>query len=149
LALICCPACTATNKPEQRDFLNFGRDEYNMKNPFKTANTILYCTKWTETVGFYRDRLGLPVNFANEWFFEFYLTDGSRLSIADESRASVKSCSGMGITLALETNAIETVWADLAESALEPTEIKEHPWGARVFYLYDPEGHRIEIWQAK
>lgn len=120
-----------------------------MKNPFKTANTILYCKKWAETVAFYRDRLGFPVNFANEWFFEFCLTDGSRLSIADESRASVKSCGGIGITLALETDAIETVWADLAESTLEPTEIKEHPWGARVFYLYDPEGHRIEIWQAK
>lgn len=119
-----------------------------MKESFKTTNTILYCKKWTETVGFYRDRLELPVNFANEWFFEFCLTDGSRLSVADESRASVKSCGGMGITLALESDAIETVWTNLAESGLEPTEIKEHPWGGRVFYFWDPEGHRIEIWQA-
>ena len=119
-----------------------------MKVTFKTTNTILYCKKWTETVVFYRDRLELPLNFANEWFFEFCLSDGSRLSIADESRASVKSCGGMGITLALETDAIETVWAKYAESGLEPTEIKEHPWGARVFYFCDPEGHRIEMWQA-
>ena len=21
-------------------------------------------------------------------------------------------------------------------------------WNARVFYLFDPEGHRIEIWQS-
>jgi len=88
------------------------------------------CKKWAETVAFYRERLGLPVNFANDWFFEFCLTDGSRLSIADESRASVKSCGGLGITLALETDSIETVWADLAESGPAPTEIKEHPWGA-------------------
>ncbi len=120
-----------------------------MDKKLKTVNTILYCKRWEQTVKFYRDRLGLPVNFSNNWFVEFCLTDGSRLSIADESRASIKSCGGMGITLSLETDAIETVWADFAKSGLEPTEIKEHPWGARVFYFYDPEGHRIEIWQVK
>ena len=31
---------------------------------------------------------------------------------------------------------------------LEPTRIQEHPWDARVFHLFDPEGHRIEIWQS-
>ena len=120
-----------------------------MRQRFKTTNTILYCKNWDQTVGFYRDRLGLPVNFSNDWFVEFCLTDGSRLSIADESRASIKSCGGMGITLTLETDAIESAWADFAKSGLELTEIKEHPWGAKVFYLYDPEGHRIEIWQAE
>lgn len=120
-----------------------------MRQRFKITNTILYCENWDQTVSFYRDRLGLPVNFANEWFVEFCLTDNSRLSIADERRASIKSGGGMGITLALEPDAIETVWADLTEFNLEQTEIKVHPWGARVFYLYDPEGHRIEIWQAE
>jgi len=31
---------------------------------------------------------------------------------------------------------------------LKPTIIKKHPWNARVFYLFDPEGDRIEIWQS-
>lgn len=116
---------------------------------FQTANTIFYCKNWEQTVAFYRDRLGLPVNFSNDWFVEFRLTDGSRISIADESRASIKSCGGGGLTLALEVNDIDSVRADMERSGIEPTEIRDHPWGARVFYFYDPEGHRIEVWQDK
>ncbi|MCF8036734.1 MAG: VOC family protein [Desulfobacteraceae bacterium] len=116
---------------------------------FKTANTILYCRQWEQAVAFYRDRLSLPVNFSNDWFVEFRLTDGSRISIADETRASVKSCGGKGITLALEVEDIDSVRADMEKSGIGPTDIRDHPWGARVFYFYDPEGHRIEIWQAQ
>lgn len=116
---------------------------------FKTANTILYCKNWQQTVVFYKDRLGLPVNFANDWFVEFRLAGGARLSIADQSRASVKSCGGAGITLALEVEEIEAIRAQINASGLAPTHIRDHPWGARVFYFYDPEGHRIEIWQQK
>lgn len=118
-----------------------------MNKAFKTANTILYCKNWQQTVAFYKDRLGLQVNFQNDWFVEFCLTDRARISIADESRASVKSCGGGGITLALEVKDIESIRAYIYESGLGPTEIRNHPWGARVFYFYDPEGHRIEIWQ--
>jgi len=122
-----------------------------MEQSFKTTNTILYCKKWQQTVAFYRDRLGLPVNFSNDWFVEFRLSEGARVSIADESRASIKS-GGAGLTLSLEVkeevNDIDSVRADI-KSGVAPTEISDHPWGARVFYLYAPEGHRIEIRQKQ
>ncbi len=73
-----------------------------MEKRIKTANTILYCGKFEETVEFYRDHLKLPVNFSTDWFVEFCLSTASRLSIADEKRASIKSCRGQGVTLALE-----------------------------------------------
>lgn len=114
----------------------------------KTANTILYCRNWRATVDFYQNRLGLPVNFANEWFVEFSLNDNARLSIADERRAAVKSDGGQGITLALEVGDIRTThrWAEGA--GLAPTALRRHPWNAEVFHLRDPEGHRLEFWQA-
>jgi len=112
-----------------------------------STNMILYCTRWEETVRFYRDDLNLPVLFAADWFVEFELGAVSRLSIADESRASVKSCGGRGVTLALEVGDIGAVRTDTQRLGLKPTAIKKHPWNASVFYLFDPEGHRIEIWQ--
>ncbi|MCF8111898.1 MAG: VOC family protein [Desulfobacteraceae bacterium] len=118
-----------------------------MGKSFITANTILYCSKWKETVHFYKDHLGLEINFSSDWFVEFRLAGCSRLSIADEKRTSIKSCSGGGITLALEVKDIEASYKFLKATGLEPTEIRNHPWGAKVFYIYDPEGHRIEIWQ--
>lgn len=69
----------------------------------KTANTILYCSKWEETVRFYRDHLNLTVIFLTDWFVEFYLSTATRLSIADEKRASIKSCNGKGITVDTST----------------------------------------------
>jgi uncharacterized glyoxalase superfamily protein PhnB len=80
---------------------------------------------------------------------EFCLSGQTRLSIADERRASVKSCSGRGITLALETNDIEFLWNKINQKGIVPTRIRDHAWGARVFYFFDPEGHRIEIWQKR
>jgi predicted enzyme related to lactoylglutathione lyase len=118
-----------------------------MHKSLKTTNMILYCKEWEKTVRFYRDQLHLPVNFSANWFVEFRLTENSRLSIADEKRSSIKSCGGKGVTLALEVEDIERMKGDMETIGLKPTVIKKHPWNAWVFYLFDPEGHRIEIWQ--
>ncbi len=113
----------------------------------KTVNTILYCKEWKKTDRFYRECLGLPVHFSTSWFVEFFLTATSRLSIADEKKASIKSCGGSGITIAFEVDDIETNYHSLLKMELRPSAIRQHLWNARVFYLFDPEGHRIEFWQ--
>jgi len=114
----------------------------------KTANTIFYCRKWEETVRFYRDHLNLTVNFSSDWFVEFCLSPSCRLSIADEKRASIKSCNGKGITLSFEVENIDNAWEFAEKAGLKPTTIKKHSWEARIFYLFDPEEHRIEFWQS-
>ena len=112
-----------------------------------TTNMILYCKNWEETVKFYKDGLSLPVNFINHWFVEFCLTENSRLSIANEQMSTMKSPADKGITIALQVKDIDVAWETAMKKKLEPTKIKPHPWNARVFYLFDPEGHRLEIWQ--
>lgn len=116
------------------------------QNP-RTANIILYCKEYEETVRFYKDRMHLPVTFSTDWFVEFCLNKMSRLSVADEKRSSIKSCAGNGMTISLEVEDIQAAWNESKKNGLEPTVIHTHPWNARVFYLFDPEGHRIEIWQ--
>ncbi len=113
----------------------------------KTTNTILYCREWEKTVHFYKKLLDLKVIFSSEWFVEFQVTPESRISIADERHSSIKSSEGKGITLTLEVEDIESVWKNLDQIKLNPGKIKKHPWQARVFYMKDPEGHRIEVWQ--
>ncbi|MCF8044744.1 MAG: VOC family protein [Desulfarculaceae bacterium] len=113
-----------------------------------TANTILYCRNWEKTADYYRNFLGLPVNFSCDWFIEFCLTETSRLSIADEKRSGVKSPQKKGITIALQVSDIEIARQTACQKGLNPTQIKTHPWNAYVFYLFDPEGHRIELWQS-
>lgn len=118
------------------------------KPTYLTTNVILYCEKWEETVHFYREILFLEVAFSSDWFIEFSLNEKSRLSIADKARSSILRTVPKGITLTLQVRNIDSIWYDFNEKNLEPTPIKSHPWNAKVFYVFDPEGHRIELWQA-
>lgn len=111
----------------------------------KTANTILYCTRWTETMDFYTSGLNLKQLVNRGWFVEFYLTDSARLSIADESRCSIKSANGKCLTISLGVDDLEAKHRKFEEKKLNPTRIKPL-WGSRVFYIYDPEKNRIEFW---
>ena len=114
----------------------------------KSANIILYCKKWAETVTFYRSGLTLPVTASTDWFVEFQVTTTSRLSVADESRTSVKSAGGKGITITLQVADIKATRARLENAGLSPTVVKEI-WGAKAFYVFDPEGNRIEFWSGR
>jgi catechol 2,3-dioxygenase-like lactoylglutathione lyase family enzyme len=111
------------------------------------SNTILYCRRWAATVAFYRDALALPVHLATDWFVEFQVAGGAFVSIADERRASVKSGGGGGITLSFRVENADAWHRRLEGRGVALGRIRHH-WGARAFFLRDPEGHRIEIWAA-
>jgi uncharacterized glyoxalase superfamily protein PhnB len=115
----------------------------------KSTNTILYCRRWQETVDFYRDKLQFPITFASDWFVEFQLAGAAHLSVADERRATVKSSGGAGITLTFQVDDADQAWQALSQQGLTLGPLKDHAWGARVFYFFDPEGHRLEVWSAK
>jgi catechol 2,3-dioxygenase-like lactoylglutathione lyase family enzyme len=111
------------------------------------TNTILYCLNFTETVQFYKVQLGLPVTFANDWFVEFQLAGSSFLSIANAARATVSAVEGQGVTLALQVEDVCEVRDDLQSRGIQTTPL-QHKWGGKVMYCLDPEGHRLEFWQA-
>jgi len=117
-----------------------------VKEDHLALNTILYCGRWEETLRFYRKLLDHPGDWLAEWFVEFSISETARLSVADESRASIQSAGGKGLTLSIRVRNIDREWARMQEAGLVPGAIRRHPWGAKVFYLYDPEENRIEIW---
>ncbi len=110
------------------------------------TNTILYCHKWIEIVTFYRNTFEFPITYQTDWFVEFQLTLGAYLSIADESRTSIRSVSGQGITLSWQVANLQAMRAALLKQNIPVSTIRKK-WGAFLFYLHDPEGHRIELWQ--
>lgn len=112
------------------------------------TNTILYCAKWAETTAFYRDIFQLPISHETDWFIEFQVTPDAYLSIADERRASIRSVGGQGITLSWQVADVKAQHTALAQAGLTVSPIR-NKWGANLFYLHDPEGHRIELWQPE
>ena len=123
----------------------FHVSEHNIMK-IKTVNTIFYCRKWEETVDFYRSKLKLQVTASFEWFVEFKLNEGARLSIANEERTSIRSSGGRGHTITIRVDDIEEARSVLEEAGLHPTPTKDHPWGAKFIHVYDPEGNRLEFW---
>lgn len=119
-----------------------------MKEVIRVVNTIVYCCCWQETVFFYRNRLGFPVTFENDWFVEFKVTAQVRISIANEQRATIKSSGGQGLTLAFQVDKADETWQNLKAQGVDVGKIKDHPWGGRAFFLFDPEGNRLEVWSV-
>ena len=111
----------------------------------RRTNTILYCRRWTETVQFYRDVLGLAGHWLSEWFVEFRLTADSFVSIADAARATISPAGGAGITLSWQVADVEDFQRFLLDKGVAPGAITTR-WGGRCFYFHDPEGHRLEAW---
>ena len=119
-----------------------------MSIKYLTSNIILYCEKWHETVSFYEQTLEFSKIELSDWLFEFIITDSARISVADQSRTSIKSVPEKGITLAWQVKDIEKAWQELKKKDIELGPIKGYRWGARLFRFYDPDGHRIEIWSS-
>lgn len=109
------------------------------------VNTILYCRHWDEMVRFYRDVLKLPVRMEKSWFVEFHLNDQACLSIADAAKATIPSAAGAGLTLSLNVARLTAVRDRLIAEGVEATPIQS-VWGSRRFFVFDPEGNRIEMW---
>ncbi len=111
----------------------------------RRTNTILYCRRWRETVRFYRETLGLSISHATDWLVEFKLTDKEHISLADETRATIPSVRGAGITLSWQVDDVEAMHRHVVTMGIVPGPMHER-WGAKAFFFCDPEGHRIEIW---
>jgi catechol 2,3-dioxygenase-like lactoylglutathione lyase family enzyme len=111
----------------------------------RRTNTILYCRRWAETVGFYRDVLGLPGNALSEWFVEFRLAPGTFVSIADAARATIAPAAEAGITLSWQVTDVVDFRRYLLDKGVAVDPLTKR-WGARCFYFHDPEGHRLEAW---
>jgi catechol-2,3-dioxygenase len=111
----------------------------------QTSNTILYCSQWDKTVEFYTIGLNLPVLPVKEWFMELQLTDSARLSIAHADHTSIKSGGGKGLTISLQTDDVEIAYTCFQGKGLHPKPL-HRVWDSKAFYLFDPEGNRIEFW---
>ena len=113
------------------------------------ANTVIYCQhdRWPASVHFYRDVLQLAISFQkDDWFIEFVVNGAAHLSIADASRCTIPPGNGAGLTLSFFVQDLRAAEALFKEHDIPTTEIKAKGWRAPYFYVYDPEGTRIEFW---
>ncbi|WP_114569963.1 VOC family protein [Exiguobacterium flavidum] len=118
----------------------------------KYGYTILYVEDADRTKHFYRDLLGLSIRAEHGSYVEF--ETGSTV-LAFNTRAEAKGIvpydlpegpARQTLELGFVTDQVDGTYdrliEDGVESVLAPT---DKPWGQRVAYVLDPDGHLIEL----
>ena len=115
--------------------------------PIESMHTVLYCQKWQECVSFYRDTLGFPVALENQVFSELQSGPGSFIGLINARRSKRRtSCTHDNYLLSFRVSDVELLHEVLQKKWKGVAALKDHPWGARLFELHDPEGRRLEFW---
>ncbi|MEJ2110675.1 MAG: VOC family protein [Acidobacteriota bacterium] len=119
--------------------------------PFKveSIHAILFCSNWNAIVTFYRDILKFGVVDEKPGFVEFEVAAGSCIGLI---RAAGRASAGdipVPMVLSFRVEDIKETHRSLSERCKTITAIREHPWGALVFELKDPEGRRLEFWMSR
>lgn len=101
---------------------------------------------------FYEDLLGQKVKedfgryVGYEGGFGIWEADFAHQLIYDGPMEESGSLGRRNLELYFETEVIEEAWSRFSEAAVELVHpMVEQPWGQRVFRLYDPDGHIVEI----
>jgi catechol-2,3-dioxygenase len=114
-----------------------------------SSNTILYCEQWDACVNFYQNILGFQVSFAkDDWFRELIVNDSAHISVANVTHCTIPSGEGRGVTLSWQVDELAQLRESLLAQGVKVSGITSTSWRAPWFYAWDPEGHRIEFWQA-
>ena len=112
-------------------------------------HTVLFCEKWEECVSFYRDVLGFRIVEKRDRFVEFEVTGGARIGILRPLHPDAREPDHEPVILSFRVSNIEETHADLKMRFSRLPAVREHPWGAMVFELRDPEGWRLEFWSSE
>lgn len=105
----------------------------------------IFSIKWTETVAFYRDVVGLPVTFADEDMGWAQFSLGSAdlgVERCDPADAESAALVGRFIGTSIAVDDIQSVYADLIEKGVEfvgPPE--KQAWGGVLAHFKDPDGN--------
>jgi len=110
----------------------------------ESFHTVLFCRKWDECVDFYRDILGFTVVDEKPGFVEFEVAPGSRIGLLNSSGNN--DLKNISFILSFRVGDLEGFHKILSARCKGVTAVRQHPWGARVFELQDPEERRLEFW---
>lgn len=110
-------------------------------------HAVMLSRKWAECLAFYRDVLGFRIVDKKKGFVEFEVTPDSRIGLIDKrNRRQIADAVQGGLVLSFCVDDLESARDQLCSRWPWTSGIKEHPWGARIVELKDPEGRRIEFW---
>ncbi len=115
---------------------------------------VLFVNDFEGAVGFYRDKVGLPVRFRDEGYAELAV-EGAKLALlargrvpglVGESQAARPAAGAHEAAVTLLVEDVDRTYRELADRGVPFLDTpKDRPWRQRSAHFHDPEGHLVEI----
>ena len=105
-----------------------------------SGGTALEVSDFGRSVAFYRDTLGLDVKiYADDHFAMIPSVNLALLGV--EGKVASK-----GFHIELDVTDVDAWYEHIKAKGVKPlSRPRNQPWGERVFYVADPDGHEIEF----
>jgi predicted enzyme related to lactoylglutathione lyase len=109
--------------------------------------TTVYVEDFGVALAFYRDKVGLPLRFADEKFrYASFGTEGASFSIAGIQDPSQKHLVGRDTGIGLAVDDLEATYEEWKGRGVAfTTPPTKQPWGGTIAVLRDPEGNTIVL----
>lgn len=110
----------------------------------KFAMVMVVVSDMERSVKFYRDALGLPLQFQSPAFSQFQVSDVALgLHLASET---VRTDPQSGVSFGFHTPDLDKTLADLSERGVTLLRRDDNPW-IKIAIITDPDGYGIRIGQ--
>ncbi len=115
----------------------------------KLSHMHITVTVLDRSVEFYGRKLGLKTTKIMERMASVALGDASlELDLADQDDAEGIKKMAKHVTIAVGVQNVDNFYEEIKSKGVETIDTPtERSWGARNFYLTDPDGYRLEIIQ--
>ncbi len=119
---------------------------------YERAYTFIYYKDIKEAEPFYRDLLGLRLEYESDWVTRFWVTDDYAIGAVQSGRGFLEAMEDKPVILCigLKNDAdIFALYEKLKDSGftMHTSEVELRETEGRIFFCEDPEGYIVEITQ--
>ena len=116
------------------------------------AYTFIYYKDIKEAEPFYRDLLGLRLEYESDWVTRFWVTDDYAIGAVQSGRGFLKAMDDKPVILCIGLNEDADIFALYnrlrdAGVKMHTSEVELREIEGRIFFCEDPEGYIVEITQ--
>ena len=121
--------------------------------PYNRAYTFIYYKDIKKSEAFYRDLLGLRLEYESDWVTRFWVTEDYAIGVVQSGRGFLKAMEDKPVILCIGLKEGENIFAlynklQDAGVKMHTNEVELRKTEGRIFFCEDPEGYIVEIVQS-
>jgi predicted enzyme related to lactoylglutathione lyase len=120
---------------------------------FNRAKTFIYYKNIKDSEPFYRDLLGLRLEYESDWVTRYWVTDDYAIGAVQSGRGFLKAMDDKPVILCIglkDDADIFALYNKLKDAGVKmhTSEVELRETEGRIFFCEDPEGYIVEIVQT-